>query len=137
MNTQDTKIKNLLAQHGIKYAPVFTHTKNEKDWPRDVFAIIFTNKKEAECFEYGQGLGHRNQHGIPKTPTAASVLHCLLLDSEACDESFESWANCFGYDPDSMKALKIYNACKENGEKLNRIFTPGLLAEMQKVLQDY
>ena len=47
-------------------------------------------------------------------------MYCLIVDSEACSETFESWCSNFGYDTDSRKAMDTYLACQKNGEKLRK-----------------
>ncbi len=71
------------------------------------------------------------------TPTAASVLHSLILDASALEENFDDWASDFGYDSDSLKALNIYKACCDNGKKLCKIFTNEQIETLQELLQDY
>lgn len=73
----------------------------------------------------------------PKAPTAASVLHSLILDSSACEQSFESWCGGFGYDADSRKALAVYEACQKNTDKLNRVIPRALREKLAELLQDY
>lgn len=70
-------------------------------------------------------------------PTAASVLYCLLLDASASEENFKSWCDNFGYDSDSLKALSIYNACIENAEKINKIFKPATIEQLNTLLEEY
>lgn len=57
----------------------------------------------------------------PHAPHITSLLHAMLLDSQACDQSFASWCSDFGYNYDSRKAFDIYTACQENGDKLKKI----------------
>jgi hypothetical protein len=64
---------------------------------------------------FSQGYGHNGA-----TPTVDSVLDCLGSDASAADESFEDFCSNFGYDTDSRKAEKTYNACKRSGDKLRR-----------------
>ena len=73
----------------------------------------------------------------PKAPTAASVLHSLILDYSACEQSFESWCGDFGYDTDSRKAFGIYGACQKNADKLNRVIPRALREKLAELLQDY
>jgi hypothetical protein len=47
---------------------------------------------------------------------------CILRDAESGQESFNEFCGEFGYDNDSIKALRIWEACKETREKLVRIF---------------
>lgn len=82
---------------------------------------------------YSQGSGHTfYKHGQThvKTPTISDVLGCLLMDaSEFVDSapSFEEWAGNYGYDTDSISALRIYESCKEMAAKLDK-FLPCKLA---------
>lgn len=70
-------------------------------------------------------------------PTQASVLCGLILDSSAEDENFESWADSYGYDSDSLKALEMYRACLANAKKLHNIFTCEQLEHLRELLEDY
>lgn len=71
------------------------------------------------------------------TPTQASVLYCLLSDASALYTSFTYWADNFGYDQDSLKALSIYNACCDNAKLLNTIFSRQQQADLSELLEDY
>jgi len=48
-------------------------------------------------------------------PKIEDILYSLQVDSGALDEPFKDWCSNFGYDDDSMKAKKIYEACQEMG----------------------
>jgi hypothetical protein len=63
------------------------------------------------------GKGH---NGEP--PEMLDVLDCLFMDARAKDETFESWCGEFGYDPDSISALKTFEACKKMGDELEYLF---------------
>jgi hypothetical protein len=69
--------------------------------------------------------------------TSAELLHCIICDASAMDETFSSWCDIFGYDSDSINALKTYNACIDNGRKLADIFTPNELDQLRELLQGY
>lgn len=55
-------------------------------------------------------------------PDVESVLYCLAADAQTVHNarSFEEWANDLGYDADSRKAEKIYNACRDEAFELMR-----------------
>lgn len=59
------------------------------------------------------------QLGFEK-PRLEDILHCLFIDSEAMDSCFEVWCDNFGFDNDSIKAQKTYQACVYNGIKLKK-----------------
>jgi len=73
----------------------------------------------------------------PKTPDAATVLHSLILDSSASEQSFDSWCDEYAYDSDSRKAFGIYEACQKNTGKLKRVLKGALIAELSELLQDF
>lgn len=70
-------------------------------------------------------------------PTPASVLYCLLSDSDLGSETFESFCDDLGYSTDSRKALEMYLECQANSTKLLKIFTSSQLEELKSLLEDY
>jgi len=73
----------------------------------------------------------------PVIPTAASVLHSLLLDSDAINSCFSDWCADFGYNDDSTKALNTYKACCKICQQLRGFFTHQQRETMREILQDY
>jgi hypothetical protein len=76
-------------------------------------------------------------HKLPVVPCAASVLFCLLLDSQAANESFSNWCDNFGYDADSIKAFNTYQLCEANSKKLGNVLSRSLQSTLNELLQDY
>ena len=59
---------------------------------------------------------------IKGIPTLISVLDSLSLDTrDVNNQSFLEWVDNFGYDSDSIKALKIYNACLDEYRDLCKV----------------
>ena len=89
--------------------------KNAPDW-KDANHYKVTlrkgNRQLTTYFSQGYAINHE--------PTAEDVLDCLASDSSSVDNarSFEDWAGDYGYDTDSRKAEKIYNACRKQADKL-------------------
>lgn len=73
----------------------------------------------------------------PVPPHPADVLHSLILDSDAAEQTFAQWCGEFGYDTDSREALATYEACQENTDKLRRVFDSEAREALQNALQDY
>jgi hypothetical protein len=124
-------------------------------------------RAEHEEFDYFTGLGHRKPDdsamakmsaqslrnvskrmiawedhykrfpGKVVRPHAAGVLHSLLLDADAAEQSFASWCSELGYDTDSRKALATYEACQANSDKLCRVFDRVAREALREALQDY
>lgn len=73
----------------------------------------------------------------PIAPHVAGLLHSLILDGSACNESFADWCSNFGYDTDSRKAFATYEACQQGIDKLRRILSNEQIKAIEKALQDY
>ena len=67
-------------------------------------------------FTFGQSL-RLSENMIP--PTAYEILSCIEKEEH---ESFESFCDEYGYDPDSRKAEKIFHACQKQAKEVNEIF---------------
>lgn len=63
-------------------------------------------------------------------PTAYTILACLSLTYE---DSFEDWADSFGYSTDSIRARESYNACIEQDRQLRRLFTSEQLERLEEI----
>lgn len=71
-------------------------------------------------------------------PTSASVLYSLLLDADSGrNYTFNEFCDCFGYDSDSIRALKTYHACQDIAEKLDHLLTREQQAKLSELLEDY
>lgn len=151
------KVAEILDTAGVAYSARYITETNQGEWKCDQWFCTFTSGKTSEHFDYFTGLGHREtvsgfkavhmpgarmikghwQATKPKAPDAASVLYCLILDSSACDQSFSDWCADYGYDTDSRKALETYLSCQASAEKMKRIFSHDVLAQLRDALQDY
>ena len=94
----------------IKNGLYFADDKEE----RAIFGITLKNSKGSYSFKFGQSIAEGN-----KEPSAYDVLACLTKYEPS---SFKYFCNEFGYDSDSIKALKTYKAVIKEWEGLNRIF---------------
>lgn len=164
METKDIKtaVIELLKAEGITTSvSAAGENLNRDGWQCDGWCITFTRAKISESFDYFTGLGHRKptkcamlqtgakypknsvgyadwvkQYVRPVPPDIAGVLHSLISDSGAVT-CFIDWANDYGYDSDSIKALAIYNACCINAKRLQQIFSRATLDELSELVQDY
>jgi hypothetical protein len=73
----------------------------------------------------------------PVKPKAANVLHGLLMDSDACDMSFNYWCSDHGCSPDSISALNTYQACCKIGEDMRRMFTADQRQTIADMLSEF
>lgn len=92
--------------------------------------------RQQRFFDFYEGSAHVDKHKKPKRPSAATVLHCLLLDASATDQSFVGWASEFGYSDDSIEARKTYDACVKTAHDLGALFTKPQLDHLRELTQD-
>lgn len=66
---------------------------------------------------FSQGYGHNG-----KEPRLSAVLSCLADDAAgiANTPDFEDWCSDYGYDTDSRKAEKTFEACEREAERLRK-----------------
>lgn len=63
-------------------------------------------------------------------PTCCDILACMDILHE---ESFDDFCSSFGYDTDSITALKTYEAVKEQDRQLRRLFTYDELQALSEI----
>jgi len=74
--------------------------------------------------------------GIKSKPTIEDILNSLSLDTMNIEEeSFELWCGDFGYDSDSRKAYKIYQACLNESKQLKELLGSEGLEELHSCEQ--
>ena len=66
----------------------------------------------------------------PVAPTAYDVLSCLTK-SDPC--TFEDFCSTYGYDEDSRKAEKIYNAVLDEWRNVCALFTDEEIEQLQEI----
>ena len=70
-------------------------------------------------------------------PKAADVFYAICRDYEARDyQSFEDWANAYGYDTDSRRAERTYNACLGIAQQMHRVLGHEIVATLTELTND-
>lgn len=159
----EAQVEAALAANGITYKANGQKSEQTKPWAHDLWFVEFTPKSKAVFrTEFKTGLGHRKvpkgrnmyswdgdrgnprerarweaANAKPVVPHVASVLHCLLLDAKAIDQSFDDWCGDFGYSTDSIKAASIYQECCNIGKTMRLLMPRELRAQLDTLLQDY
>lgn len=101
--------------------PSQTPITDDKGWKHFPWLLRLAKKGSpvrSEPIPYKCGIAHVSKLGIPKCPTAADVVHSLILDSSACDMSHSDWCAEYGYDTDSRSGLETYLACQDSGRAI-------------------
>lgn len=80
--------------------------------------ILCANTEQQMELVFSMGKGHEG-----RKPELEDVLDCLASDAAGVENarSFEEWCSEYGYDEDSRKAERTYNACSEQSQELQRI----------------
>ena len=81
----------------------------------DNWKVTLKRGRKQMTLYFSKGYGHNGTE-----PTTDEVLDCVVSESYAMETDFEDWCSEFGYDADSRKAERTYNACKRNTIKLVR-----------------
>lgn len=71
-------------------------------------------------------------------PTLKEVLYCLVSEANVRESLvYEDWANDYGYDPDSRKGKKIYEACKKQTSDLLKVLgSESNLDKIQEIIYE-
>ena len=109
-----TELQKLCDEKRITIESHYGAVEVPEGWPRGTHPykciLRFGRKRMTVPFF----MGPANEH----EPEAADVLSCLILDSSACDASFEEWCSDMGYGSYSRSAEKTYKACLKAGKKV-------------------
>ena len=86
--------------------------------------------------DYFMGSVLVDEMGRPKKPTKKDILYSMIMD-DINDMNFNGFCDNFGYDKDSIKALKIYEACQKQTKAYYIMFDNEEREVLQELLQNY
>ena len=86
--------------------------------------------------DYFMGSGLVDEMGRPKKPTKKDILYSMIMD-DINDMNFNGFCDNFGYDKDSIKALKIYKAYQKQTKAYYNMFDNEEREVLQELLQNY
>lgn len=119
---------DFLNKHGIKFSSSYVDHKpyfmDDKD-SRDIYKVTFKRDSKQFSLRFGQSIANTGSH-----PTPYDVLASL---TKYDPYSFESFCSDYGYDTDSRKSEKVYNAVQNEWRKMNNFFTSEELTELQDI----
>lgn len=150
MTDTEKAVQQFLTAQGISFDAIGGQRTKRDDWECFQWEVTFlrlTNLKQQLRTQFYCGLahvkanrypvGHWARSEIPQPPSAADVLHSLLMDSQAREQSFADWCADLGYDADSIKALNTYNACVATDNQLRQVFTATERDKLAEMLEGY
>lgn len=133
-----SRLTALMLEYRITMTPEYRDPTPDERKTRDQGATFwlctFSRPGTTETLEarYSQGSAHRG------SPVWKRVLACLLSDASSVDGgvTFEDWASDLGYDTDSIKALRTYEACREIHNDLYRFLPRGEYSAFMEAARD-
>ncbi len=119
----DTNFKVEFLRHAVHFEGETTK--------RDIYLAVFKRKGRSMTVEFGQSLNLSNASGHKRTsPTAYDVLACLTKYDPS---TFEDFCSEFGYDVDSRKAEKVYDAVCKEWANVQKIWSDKEIEALQEI----
>jgi hypothetical protein len=117
MTTERITLAQFIEKHGITAAVKRVGSNpsmEDKTGSMRHFLVVLHMGEKFMSVHFSQGSAHT------EAPTAQDVLSCLAMDSAGFEnaDNFEDWCGEYGYDTDSRRAERTYNARKDQAIKL-------------------
>lgn len=126
MNYQQ-QANEFATKNGIKLKINFSkygkHFADDKE-SRYIFNCTLSRNRKKYTFNFGQSIATGNE-----APTMYDLLTCLEKYENA---NFEDFCSNYGYDNDSIKALKTYKAVSKEYKNVFRLFGD-IMEELQEI----
>lgn len=131
--------ENILLNIQIYCQPAFKTREDMNDeWKKTAnkwqVKLAYFDKEYVTDFYMGSGLVDKSNK--PKKPTKKDILYSMILD-DVSNTNFSDFCDNFGYNKDSIKALKIYEGCQKETEAYYDMFDNEEREILQELLQDY
>ena len=107
----------------INFSKYGKHFADDKD-SRYIFNCTLSRNRKKYTFNFGQSIAAGNE-----TPTMYDILTCLEKYENA---NFEDFCDNYGYNNDSIKALKTYKAVSKEYKNVFRLFGD-IMEELQEI----
>lgn len=138
MRTGITK-ENVLLNIKLYIQPSFKTWEDMKDeWKKGSnkwqAKLVYFDKEFVTDFYMGSGLV--DKMGKPKKPTKEDILFAMITD-DVRDLDFDDFCNEFSYNNDSIKALKVYEACQRETKAYYNMFDSKEREILRELLEDY
>lgn len=144
MKTQ-TNADQFLASNGIKLSATLSNSKtapwSDDGQDRNHYRITLSRpsipawKAANQCgcpritFDFWDSIANSEQG---KAPAAYDVFACIGGDVN-CPDTFQDFCAEYGYDSDSLKALKTFKRCSAFAKRLREFFTSAELEQLAEI----
>ena len=138
MRTGITK-ENILLNIELYVQTSFKTLEDMKDeWKKKAnkwqIKLVYFDKEYVTDFYMGSGLV--DEMGKPKKPTKEDILSAMIMD-DVSGLDFNDFCNEFSYNNDSIKSLKVYEACKKETKAYYNMFDSEEREVLRELLEDY
>lgn len=139
MNEVDKAIRKTLQAMGfyMRATRLLARTDRVSAWDKDAshwqVKIERFGKISPMFITYSMGSAHK------LAPNIAGVMHCIVSDSQYVMDgtTFEQWAGDLDYDVDSIRALRTFEACRNQAKDFAALLNPGDMDCLTELFQDY
>jgi hypothetical protein len=94
------------------------------------YEIILTIGESMRTFEYSQGAAHL------EPPELVDVMCCLYAEANF-DGSFDDFCDQYGFNNDSIKALKTYGSCVDTKAFLDKALTTEQRNTLEEIYNEW
>lgn len=110
-------LDELIERDRIKITSKYVDTReDDTGWTHHAYRVTLRRKGRQWTLDYRMSTGHTSD------PELRDVLHSVLSDTSGYlnASGFCDWAEEYGYDTDSIRALNTYNAVKAQSNRLEK-----------------
>ena len=125
--------KNIFFNINLEVKEAFKTDEDLKDdWRKNA------NKYQVKISYFGKSYVTDYYMGsaLTREPDKKDILYSMLMDNVS-DMDFDEFCCEFGYDNDSIKALKIYEECQHETKALHNMFDSDEIDMLRELLEDY
>ena len=124
---------NILLNINLEVKEAFKTNEDLKDdWKKDAnkYQVKISYFDKFYVTDYYMG------SALTRKPSKKDVLNSMLLDDVSYLD-FDEFCFEFGYDNDSIKSLKTYEACQRETKALHNMFDSDEIDMLRELLEDY
>lgn len=106
----------------------------QENWNHHRITVTNTETGKRTTFDFWASIAHPV---LDSTYDVLNAFYCFVSDAVSGMESFTEFCSNFGYDNDSITALKTWRACKRSYDKLSRIYDGDLYDLINELSEEY
>lgn len=132
--------ENILSNIELYVQSAYKNQEDMKDkWKKTAIKwqvkLVYFNKVYVTDFYMGSGLV--DKMGRLKKPTKEDVLYSMMILDDVKNMNFSDFCDNFGYNEDSIKDFKIYEACLRETKAYYNMFDSEEREALRELLEDY